>query len=80
VTVGGYAGGLLPAPPGRLGVFQAICIAAAVAFGVDSASAFVFANVEYVAVVVVPSALGGLSLLGGLVDRSDPTSIGSASS
>jgi uncharacterized membrane protein YbhN (UPF0104 family) len=80
VTVAGYAGGLLPGPPGRLGVFQYICVLAAEAFGVDPTTALVFAAVEYLAVVVIPSALGGLSLLGGVVDRGDSKLVGSASS
>ncbi|HLZ09465.1 MAG TPA: lysylphosphatidylglycerol synthase transmembrane domain-containing protein, partial [Chloroflexota bacterium] len=78
VTVAGYAGGLLPAPPGRIGVFQVICAQAAISFGVDHAAAFVFANVEWVAVVVVPSALGGVSLLAGVVDRGNVRSLDGA--
>jgi uncharacterized membrane protein YbhN (UPF0104 family) len=80
VTLGGYLGGLLPAPPGRFGIFQAVCIAAVEAFGVKSTPAFVFAIIEYIAVVVVPSALGGASLLWTAVDRGEPKTSGIARS
>ena len=76
VTVGGYSAGLLPGRPGRLGIFQYICVLAAEAFGVDPTVALTFAAVEYVAVVVVPSGLGGLSILGGIVNRGHSQSIG----
>jgi uncharacterized membrane protein YbhN (UPF0104 family) len=58
-----YVGGTLPAPPGRIGVFQALCVAAVLPFGVEPAVALAFAMLHYVVVVVVPSAVGALYLV-----------------
>ena len=80
VTVAGYVGAVLPAPPGRFGVFQAICIAAVKAFGVGSTPAFVFAIVEYVAVVVAPSVVGGVCLLWTAFGRGDARTQGNGQS
>lgn len=57
-----YVGGTLPSPPGRLGIFQALCAAAVIPFGVELSAALAFAVVHYIVVVIVPSALGALYL------------------
>lgn len=55
-----YLGGSLPSPPGRIGLFQALCMASLLPFGVAASTAFAFGIVHYLLVVVVPSLLGAL--------------------
>ncbi|MBI2321491.1 MAG: flippase-like domain-containing protein [Chloroflexi bacterium] len=71
-----YVGASLPSPPGRIGVFQALSVAALLPFGVGASVALAFGVVHYVAVVVVPSALGALFLLVVGDDWSRPPSQG----
>lgn len=67
-----YLGATLPSPPGRIGVFQALSVAALLPFGVGASLALAFGVVHYLAVVVVPSALGALYLVGA-PDRRPPS-------
>jgi len=52
----------VPSVPGRLGVFQYLCILALSVFGVDRATALTYSFVLYFVVFLPPTLLGGLGL------------------
>lgn len=54
-----YAGAPVPALPGRVGLHQALCIAALAPFGLASGSALAVAAVVYVTTIILPSLVGG---------------------
>jgi uncharacterized membrane protein YbhN (UPF0104 family) len=58
-----YGAAVVPTLPGRLGVFQYLCIAALAPFGVDFNQALVYSLALYVAVYLPPIGIGLISTL-----------------
>lgn len=61
VLVALYGGAVLPSLPGRLGVFQYLCVLALLPYGVGLEQALAFSVVLYAAVYLPPLALGLLA-------------------
>jgi uncharacterized membrane protein YbhN (UPF0104 family) len=63
VLAGLYGAAIVPALPGRLGVFQYVCVVVLTPFGVQFEPALVFSMILYVAVYAPPIVLGLASVL-----------------
>jgi len=55
-----YAGAPVPALPGRIGLHQALCLAALAPFGLSTSVALAAAAIVYAQSVILPSVIGGL--------------------
>jgi uncharacterized membrane protein YbhN (UPF0104 family) len=74
VLVALYGGAIVPSLPGRVGVFQYLCVLALVPFGVDFDRALAFSVALYAAVYLPPIGVGLLSAL--LVRKRIPGALG----
>jgi len=58
-----YGAAIVPSLPGRVGIFQYLCVAALAPFGVPLAQALVFSLALYLAIYVPPIAIGLASMV-----------------
>jgi hypothetical protein len=63
VLVALYGGAVIPALPGRLGIFQSLCVLALLPFGLSFDQAVAVSVVMYAVIYVPPLVLGLMALL-----------------